>query len=504
MTRPHRRQWVIGSTPVQPFPDWCCDQIDCHYWLSYCPSLPVIRSQEQGSTWVLLGLAVETVETKPSPREQIEQGSQRILPQMYSSWTGRWVLVAQGQIHMDASGLLGCFYGEDTNAQIWVSSSPVLLARILFPEGNNSIDPRHLVYEMGISWYVPPRSRFAGISRLLPSQILDLTQNRLMPRPLMPSINQSRPYEEVIELLKESLLTTLKRLATLHQPLWLGLSAGYDSRLMLALCYQARLEVTPFTRISRRTAISDRFLPPKLAQVCGYQHVMMRQEQTFPERQALVLDHNGNHVSLGDANPFIHGLRDSITGISFGGHGFAIASGFGRLFSLQESFSDAETGSRDLAQLFGEPLTSTATAGLQEWLNWVLEHPQANLDWRDRFYLEQRQAGWLSAKEQLYDLTPLERFPILNAARTYALILGIPLEKRLGSLIQVDLIRQVAPDLLRYPFNPKTQAIGLWQVSRLDWPDYGRAMLSKGLEIIKRVKQKVSRKLSQASKSPLF
>lgn len=63
----------------------------------------------------------------------------------------------------------------------------------------------------------------------------------------------------------------------------------------------------------------------------------------------------------------------------------------------------------------------------------------------------------------MYDLTRLERFPILNAARNYSLLLGLEENQRLGSLVQVELIRRIAPELLKYPFNPNDEYFGILQ-----------------------------------------
>ena len=208
-------------------------------------------------------------------------------------------------------------------------------------------------------------------------------------------------------------------------------------------------------------SVADRVLPPKLAQELGFEHVFVQSGEREPLRRDLVLDHCAGHVSDGDAEPFLSGVRDSLTGISFGGHGFALASGFWKLRTLPAHCEDPEVGSQHLARLFGEPLNSTATAGVREWLEWALQHPQQNLDWRDRFFIEQRQAGWLSSKEQLYDLGVLDRFPVLNAARTYAFLLGLEPSQRHGSVVQAELIRRVAPELLRYPFNPPDRHFGI-------------------------------------------
>ena len=54
----------------------------------------------------------------------------------------------------------------------------------------------------------------------------------------------------------------------------------------------------------------------------------------------------------------------------------------------------------------------------------------------------------------------LERFPVLNAARNYSLLLSLQQSQRLGSLVQVELIRQLAPELLKYPCNPPDEYFG--------------------------------------------
>ncbi len=451
----HRRQFVVGPERVHARQDWLAEALGQGTWVSYCPELLVQWVEDQdGILWGLLGAAVQTVSQRPDPVCEIASSSTSEVPRLRHTWAGRWVLIGNGQIQMDANGLLGCFYGVVDGAA-WVSSSPALLSRILFA-GRPTADTRQLRYETGVCWYTPPRSRFAGMQRLLASQTLSLPAGEVQQRRLMPDIDPTRPYEEVLKLVEEALITGLKGLAAqaAGQTLWLGLTAGYDSRLMLAVARKADVDVAPFTRISLRTSLPDRSLPRRLARDCGYELIFVRPGKTHPERRRLLAEHSSGHISAGDAEPVIKGIRDELEGISFGGHGFAIASGFGKLHTLPDHPRSAELGARAIAGLFGEPAKSTAVEGLCEWLLWTDAHPVEHFNWRDRFFSEQRQAGWLSSKEQVYDLQALRRFPILNSARTYALLLGVPTEQRHGSQIQFDLIARLAPDLLRYPFNP--------------------------------------------------
>ncbi|MEL7501578.1 MAG: hypothetical protein AAFN18_03860 [Cyanobacteria bacterium J06554_6] len=462
LLRPHSRQFVIGPRSFQADESWWCLPLEEGGWLSYSPSLRIVTATSaDGHRYYLLGLAVETLAGRGAPATTIAQTPNAKIPNCYASWAGRWLLLGKGQIHLDASGLLGCFYGVDGAGQQWASSSPALMQQFIAAHAIADCYSKTLVHERGISWFPPPTTPIKGLTRLLPSQCLDLRRGQVLPRPLLPPIDSQRPYTEAVEQVKSSLLTALRGLAGLEQPIWLGLTAGYDSRLMLALSVQAQLPVQPFTRVAARMSVADYCLPPQLAQTCGYRHRFLKGHRRGLTRAPLLHQHSAGYVSTGDAEPFLRGARDGLTGIAIGGHGFAIASGFSHLRKLPATCEEAQTGAAQIARVMREPPNSSAIAGIRSWLDWALQHPQAGLDWRDRFFLEQRQAGWLSAKEQVYDLLPLERFPILNAARTYALLLGIPERQRLDSLVQADLIAQISLELAAYPYNPKDAHFGV-------------------------------------------
>jgi hypothetical protein len=441
----HRRQFVLAAEPFRPRDDWACRALDESTWLSHCPELRVSWIDDaDGAAWALLGRAVETLE-----------GS-ALVPARYESWTGRWALAGRGELHMDAAGLLGCFYGQDGGGRVAASSSPALLAQLLAEGKPPAAEPA----ARGISWFPPPRSRFAEIRRLLPSQVLELDTGRVRPRPLTPAIDRARAYDATLDLFVQSLATTLQQLSAAHEDLWLGLTGGFDSRVILAVARRAGVQVRPFTRISTRMSMADRVLPPKLARASGYDHVFLTGTKRAEGRAELVEEHSAGHVSAEEVEPFVHGAREALSGISIGGHGFSVGGGFGNLRKLPPAVENAADGARRVAKLWGEPVDSSATAGIREWFAWALEHPQRDLDWRDRFYIEQRMGGWLSSKEQVYDMGNVERVPVLNAARNYALLLSLDESRRLRSGVQVELLERLAPDLLRYPLNPPNWKFG--------------------------------------------
>ncbi|WP_299397926.1 hypothetical protein [Pelagibius sp.] len=463
--RLHRRQFLLAPRPIAVAEGWVSEALGPGLHLHRCPELRVERTADaEGRGWLLLGRAIETDPDRPAPLASLAAVPSTAVPALSHDWAGRWLLIGPlvgqgGRIFPDASALLGCLYCRDAEGALWVSSSPALLAEHAAGVAQALGDPRTLTYNRGVSWYPPPRARFAAMHRLLPSQALRLLEGRVEARALMPPIDPAWPPEAARAELARRLVAVLRRLAAeTGEPPWLGLTGGYDSRLMLALAAQAGLPLQPFTRVTPRMTVADRVLPPALARIAGYPHRLTFPAAVREDRRALLRRHAADHVSKGDARPVLSGERDDLTGISIGGHGFAIAGGFADWRALPAEPVPAAAAVEAFLQRAGEPAGSPAAAGLAGWLAWIRETPQPHLDWRDRLYLEQRQAGWLAAKEQVSDLNAVERFPILNSARLYALILGIDVAARRGSELQRDLIATALPALLSLPFNPPDRA----------------------------------------------
>ena len=482
--RLHNRQVVIGPEPFSAVAGWRQVQLEPGIWVSHCQTLrSAVVGDADGRQWALLGLAVQTIREEPDPLEQISASSSAGVPDLLPAWTGRWLLVGNGEVHPDASGLLGCFYGADQDGRTWASSSPALLEQAIAPNHRLPTDPRRLRFEQGLSWYPPPRSRLRGVNRLLPSQRLDLRDGTARARPLLPPIDPNRDYEETLRVLADAFVTAMERLPADADPLWLALSSGLDSRIVLAAAEQAGVRYRPFTRISVRMSASDRLITPRLASALGRDLVVhrrgpIRRSAATRERLPLVMTHSAAHVSEGDAQPLLHGVRDTMKGISPGGWGFGVAKALER-GRLPAHVSDPARVGRRLAEVMGEPAGSGAAEGLSEWLQWVIETPQENLDWRDRLYIEQRMAGWQSSKEQVYDLVPLERFPLVNSARCYALLLEVDEALRSVQQHQRDLVDLLCPRLAGIPANLPASELGRWRVAAVRLRDDPTAELRK-------------------------
>ncbi len=465
--RLHRRQLVVGPQEHHLGNDWISADLDRGLVLSHCPELPVVRQRDaDGVEWLLIGLAVQTRSDRPPPVDDLAGTPTSGVPAAYEGWAGRWILIGQGELHLDAAGQLGCHWLIDQGGRTWASTSPAAVAELGADRPHHRRDLR---YERGLSWVVPPVGTVEGAGRLLVSQILDLrtgtTRWRRLAVPrselgLGPATGKGSADEAALAGFLDAIGRAITRLPA-DQPRRLGLTAGADSRLILAAALAAGAEVRLHTRLAARMSVADRLIPPRLAAAVGLDHRLLPAGRFDPERLALARAHSAGHVSDGDALPFATGVRDHLDGIELGGHGLGIGKVKHR--DLPAEIDDPARLAELLADRLGEPDPSPSRPALATWLAAVAEHertqePDERVDWRDRIYLEQRTAGWQAAKEQVYDLNRHQRFFPINSARTIGLLLAVDPERRRRGDHRRDLIAMAEPRLLAEPFNPPGRA----------------------------------------------
>ena len=473
-TSVHRRQFVVGPRPVMAECGWRHVSLSDGLHLSHCPSLPRASARDRdGVTWHLLGLAAQTVRDRSDPLEDLTRSRTADVGDRYHAWAGRWALVGNGEVHMDASGLLGCFYSapEATGArqQAWVSSSGALLAELLGCAAPESDIGR--IRHGSMNWYPPPSSRYPSIRRLLPSQVLVLSEAGVRGRPLLPDPGAEKEgYDAILNALQANLVSTLRRVVRPEQTVWVPLSAGYDSRLVLALALRAGLSVKTYTMrkintwrrpaadvpVTSQVLRADMTLPPLIARDVGVEHRWIARGRFSREKLDVFDRHTGGHTIENDRVYVAHGPWDwtGPSDVILRGGAFEV----GHCFYWKKFSEGLPPGALPapgvIIDRFGLQRESPHARSIAAWLEWAARAPAVAIDWRDRLYIEQRIAGWLSSLEQALDLIPAERFYAVNSARTFALLTAIPEAQRLARAHHVDLIARMEPRLLRQPFNP--------------------------------------------------
>jgi len=471
MTKLHQRQFLLGPVATER-EGWAYIRLKGGWVLSHCGSLEVGTTTDLiGREWTLLGLAVQTQQGEPDPVAALQQGFDNIAD-ITRTWTGRWLLIGEEEIHLDASGLLACFYRKidsGSNAGAWVSSSVALLADIPGspPPGTAQAE---LSYAVGIDWFPPPRSRYPGIRRVLASQTLVLSNGDVRPkrRLTFQPLDSKLSTEALLKTVENRLITGMRNLARVSvRPLWIALTAGIDSRTVLAAAHaagvdaQAYTQELPFYRWGQ--GLADRNLPPRLAKEIGLNHTLIKAEPRSDDLIELWDHHTAGQIVEADREFVARGQWEAIpagtTVIRAGVLEVVQNTDYPYLPPLSGERQQMLAALVSYGSGFGRAPTEYQRAGLSEWLDSLTHEPETGVDWRTRFYHEQRVSGWLSSIEQGLDCTNRRSIQFANCNALLEELITFDSEIRTAVDHQWLLIDRMAPELLRHPINPEDNTV---------------------------------------------
>jgi hypothetical protein len=443
----HTRQFLLGPEPREVRPDWLTRPVSDGLHLSHCPTLPVAATPHG----LVVGDAIATVSPDGGP----------------DTWSGRWIVIDDGALRLDTGGLLGCFT-RVTDAGQWVSSSLEILRR-LDPELTRHEDRLERNWRI-MDWYPPPHSAVEGIARLLPSQALDVLTGevRRVDLPLPNAVADAEADAEAdqaasIERVRSRLVRAIRGASALAAQdggrVWIGLTGGRDSRVVLAAAAAAGIEAMTYTFIREQTSQGDRDLPPKLAASVGFQHVRIPLDVVDPARAAEFDEHTGGGFTGGPQLQYSTGGWDRVeaSAVALEGGCFEMA----RCYYYDRLPRDLGVSAAKAADAILERFPTQRPDGVRAWAEWAFaDGTEAGLDWRDRFYLEQRVGGWLSSGLQGFDISGRRQVHIANERSVLADLLSFPQPQRRRSAHEAALVQQMAPDLAAFPYNPDAKSKG--------------------------------------------
>jgi hypothetical protein len=458
--RAHRRQFIIGPAPVLVDEDWTSMASGEGFHLSYHQALPVaVLRDRDGGVWYLLGIAVQADPARATPPEEIETARSSDVDTLPLTWSGRWILLGAGMLRTDAGGLFGCFYARNpSDGKLFVSSSAALLHDQL---GKADASPP-LHYQTGMEWYPPPASRFAGIRRLLPSQTLAYSDEHdpVRYRPLVAQ-GVETAYDDTLSHIERSLRTAVGNLAAAGRPLLLGLTGGFDTRVLFAAMLRESLDFTTFTWDIPGMSRADRVLPPLLARDAGIPHRFIKRRQFNEEHLRIVDEHTALHTVDRDRELIPWGQYAELRGTTvIAGNLFTL----GALYFHKKLPAHPSEVAESIAQAYGfaehHADSPAHRDGIRAWAEWIEAQPEPTMDWRDRFFWEQWGSGWGAACEQAEDLVEFECVSPVNCESALAAILRIGRGKRYNKRWQVDLAYRMAPSVTDHPYRLGGSLVG--------------------------------------------
>ncbi|MGA9031170.1 MAG: hypothetical protein WB402_01450, partial [Sulfuricaulis sp.] len=375
---------------------------------------------------------------------------------------GRWIIVAtndeQRFLFNDALGLRQVFYTNPADTtSVWAMSQPGIGAKML----GLPLEQEAAAYMNSHPFRSNPEYRwpgeaspFKGLKHLLPNHWLDLdtgTSHRYWP---MEPLARVEP-EVAIERLAV-LFTGMIRAAAQRFDLALGITAGLDSRLLLAAARDIK-DALSFVTVWQGNMPDDHpdiTIPGRLLDRLGLPHEVIRAaesvtpdfSQAFKRSVYLAHDHYGP-----DAEAILRRFSRAKAVLTGSGAEVGRCS-----FRKELPWSDRRTiTSAHLARLQrmdGQPFA------MQHFAKWLEDaHPRYNVKLLDLFEWEQGHGNWLAMTQLEFDIAWREIITPYNCRDVLTTLLAVDERYRRAPdyVFFHRLIEKLWPDVLQEPINPR-------------------------------------------------
>lgn len=470
-----RRQFVLTSDPALLLDNGPRLRIGSGYHLSAHPDLEVTHVGDEDSSLTLMGFALDP--------EQPQDGNAEILHRLADSADlhgaviraagklgGRWVLIVhhggQTLVLHDACAQRQVFFtGSGYNGPFMCASEPAVMAEKLGlemdPEAVDFIRSRK-VDDFEIYWMPGDTTLYAEITALLPNHLLSLHDrkpSRYWPKERPPEVDQESALHQSIGMLSGIMESAARRF-----PLSIPMTAGWDSRLVLALNRARASTLHTYTIAypgdsakSRDIAVPRRLL----AKLRMKHHLVPYPETVDAAFKGLVRRNNAscNAAYCADIQA-LHEChpqgRVCVTG--------DVAEIVKRYFHGPRKHPGTVTAEK-LARLSRFGPHPFARKALSRWLEDAARQP---LDVLDLFCWEQMAGRWQGKVRSEFDIVQ-ESFAPLNCRALLELILGV--DQRLRRTPRFEffrlMIQRLWPETLMVPINPPEGSLPRRILSRI-------------------------------------
>jgi len=457
-----RRQFVLTSDPAFLLEDGQQLCIGPGYHLSAHPDLELTHVGDEAASLTILGFALDP--------EHPQDGNAEILHRLVASADlhaaairaacklgGRWVLIVhhneQTVVLHDACAQRQVFFtASDYDGPFMCASEPAVMAEKLGLEMNpEAVDfIRSLkVDDFEIYWMPGDTTLYAEITALLPNHLLSLHDrkpSRYWPQARPPEVDQETALHQSIGMLGGIMESAAHRF-----PLSIPMTAGWDSRLVLALNRSRASTLHTFTICYPGDTAKSRDIavPQRLLEKLGMTHHLVPYPQTVdPEFKKLVRRNNASANAAYSAD--IQALHEChpqdhvcVTG--------DVAEIVKRYYHGRRTHSGTVTA-EELAKLSRFGTHPFARKALSRWLEDAARQP---LDVLDLFCWEQMAGRWQGKVRSEFDIVQ-ESFAPLNCRALLELILGVDPRKRRTPRFEFFrlMIQRLWPETLMEPINP--------------------------------------------------
>jgi hypothetical protein len=459
----YRRQFVLGPRPVNFLPSHNVAEIGKYFYLTTHFDLNTIHIVEGNRSLSLLGFILDPHHPDADDSAILKQ----LLPELCSDahpkeflhrlnvYGGRWILIANNgsriTLFNDALGQRQLYYtSPPVNGEVWCGAQPGIIASIL------NLEPSRVAMEFVEAqkksgqqeyWFPNDTSAYNDIRLLLPNHYLNLVTaqpQRFWPSACLPKLSLRHAVKEGAEQLRGLMLSAGNRF-----PLAVLMTAGWDSRVVLAAAKNLKTQVSYFTCNlgNARTADADWSVPARLLPKLGKNHrVLDVAERMDPEFKEIYLQNVPMaHECMGPTAQALFSFLPSSEVRVSGSGSETVRQQF------RPSRWDAVTA--ETLASFAWTKEKFAIEAFGKWLEGVPKDTGFHI--LDLFYWEQKCGQWLAGGQVEWDLVG-ESFAPFNCRGLLSTLLSTDVAYRVGPHYELyrALLRELWPEVLTEPINP--------------------------------------------------
>jgi asparagine synthetase B (glutamine-hydrolysing) len=459
-----RRQYILGHSIITDLKNWNVLKICDDLFLTYHPDLNVDYIKTNSHMIVLLGIILDPFHPELSNKGIISNLSNLTsfeeLAENTNNLGGRWIIIyhdiEQTKIFHDAAGNRQIFYSY-FQEKTWCSSQPHHISKLLMINKTHDKEVMDFMdselYDRSEHAWIGDGTFYDGIYHLLPNHFLDIKSGmskRYWPHEKFRIENIS--VEQAVELSSHILQGMLKSIS-LRFPIALAVTAGWDTRVLLAASKDIKDEIYYFIQeASWNKGGSDIKVPNRLLKKLGLElHVENCMEKVIKDNEFNRFFYQNVAIIQAEENKVLHyNFYEKFQGkIWISGNVSEIARNY---YGTDKNDLNAES----LAQFFGRKGDKYTIRNINDWLHEVTKPAKmSNLNIHDLFYWEQRMGNWAAMFSADLDIAIEVIYPF-NCRTLLITLLSVDKNYRLkkNPFLYRELIKKMWKETLSEPINP--------------------------------------------------
>ncbi len=458
----YRRQFLLSTDASHVLPGGKRVLIGGRYHVSAHRDLELTHVERDGKSLTLLGFALDP-DSPESGNAQIllrlldAAGSPGEVIRASDTLGGRWVLIVhdgrETVVLQDATGQRQVYYVRDPEGGAMVCASEVgvmaeWLGLAMDADAVDFIRSRK-TDDYEIYWMPGDTSLYPGVAALLPNHCLslsDATCHRFQPVPPLEPMNPQQALAECVRLLRGQIESARRR-----YPLAIPMTAGWDSRLMLALNQNHATDLYAFTLAYPHLPVGsmDVVVPARLLEKLGIAHHVIPYPKVIDANFKEIFRHNNasaNDAYCGDIEALHLHYPDGRVCVT-GDAAEIVKCYYERTRPEAQLVSATELA--EFSRLGKHPF---AVRAFDKWLEDAANPP---IDLLDLFCWEQMAGRWQAKIRAEYDMVQ-ESFSPLNNRRLLGIMLSVDAGRRRAPDFRffAELIGALWPEVLSEAINP--------------------------------------------------